>query len=470
MEGEHHMRLSKRSFVIALTLVAGTTATTVASAQAEPVPPAPSGWTTVFSDDFAGPAGSAPSAANWFYDIGTGYGTGEKEHTTNSTDNVYLDGTGHLVLKAIRNDSTWTSGRIESTRDDFQAPPGGKLEMTASIKQPNPSNGLGYWPAFWALGAPMRSGGGWPQSGEIDMMEDVNGLDAASQTLHYAAGSTGHPLVSCPGAGSSCQTGYHTYSVVIDRTDTTAEFLQFLMDGVAEKTVTEATVGQTAWTKAIDHGFYLIWDLAMGGNYPDGKHGSTTPTSATTSGGFLSADYVAVYDQGGDSTPTARPSATGTIKGTTGLCLTNQDSLNTKANPIVVTDCTGSAGQQWSKYTDSTLRVQGGCLGVVSAGTSTGTDTDWYPCNGTPSQRWTRQTDGELLNPGSGLCLTGPGADTGARLDIETCTAPESPQASRNAGPSTPRPHCRPRGVSTTARSSQPPATLPEQPPRGADG
>ena len=135
------------------------------SALADTAPPPPAGWTTVFSDNFAGAAGSAPSAANWFYDIGTGYGTGEIENTTNSTSNVYLDGNGDLVLKAIDNGGTWTSGRIESTRDDFQAPPGGELEMTASIEQPNPANGLGYWPAFWALGSPMRTGGGWPQSG-----------------------------------------------------------------------------------------------------------------------------------------------------------------------------------------------------------------------------------------------------------------------------------------------------------------
>ena len=130
------------------------------AALADTVPPAPAGYTTVFGETFAGAAGSAPSAANWFYDIGTGYGTGEIEHTTSSTNNVYLDGNGHLVLKAINSGGTWTSGRIESTRDDFQAPPGGKLEMTAEIEQPNPANGLGYWPAFWSLGAPMRAGGG----------------------------------------------------------------------------------------------------------------------------------------------------------------------------------------------------------------------------------------------------------------------------------------------------------------------
>ena len=88
------------------------------------MPPAPSGWSTVFSDNFAGAAGSAPSAANWFYDIGTGYGTGETENTTNSTSNVYLDGNGDLVLKAIDNGGTWTSGRIESTTGRLPGPAG----------------------------------------------------------------------------------------------------------------------------------------------------------------------------------------------------------------------------------------------------------------------------------------------------------------------------------------------------------
>ncbi len=376
----------------------------------------------MFSDNFAGAAGSAPSSANWFYDIGTGYGTGETEQTTNSTSNVYLDGNGHLVLKAIDNGGTWTSGRIESTRDDFQAPPGGELEMTASIEQPNPANGLGYWPAFWALGSPMRTGGGWPTSGEIDMMEDVNGLNEASQTLHDAAGSSGHALIACPAAGSSCQTGYHTYSVIVNRTNTSAETLQFLMDGTVESTITEASVGTTAWQEAIDHGFYIIFDLAMGGNYPNGICNCTTPTSATSSGASMSVGYVAVYEEGGNSTPTGTPTATGQVTGLNGLCLANQNSLNTEGNPIGVSACNGSAGQQWSPYSDGTLRTQGGCLDVVSAGTTSGTDVDWYACNGTAAQTWTHQSNGELVNPSSGLCLTDPGGNTSARLDIETCT------------------------------------------------
>ena len=109
------------------------------------------------------------------------------------------------------------------------------------------------------------------------MMEDVNGLNEASQTLHDSANSPGHALIACPGAGSGCQTGYHTYSVIIDRTNTSAETLQFLMDGTVESTITEASVGTAAWQAAIDHGFFIIWDLAMGGNYPDGVSGTARP-------------------------------------------------------------------------------------------------------------------------------------------------------------------------------------------------
>jgi hypothetical protein len=280
----------------------------------------------------------------------------------------------------------------------------------------------------------MRTGGGWPQSGEIDMMEDVNAGNTASQTLHDSAGSSGHALIACPNTASTCQTGYHTYSVIVDRTNTSAETLQFLMDGTVESTITEASVGTAAWQAAIDHGFFIIFDLAMGGNYPNGICNCTTPTAATTSGASMSVGYVAVYEQGGNSTPAGTATATGQLTGLSGNCLTNQNSLNTEGNPIYLSGCNGSAGQQWSPYTDGTVRVQGGCLDVVSAGTTSGTDVDWYACNGSAAQDWTHQSNGELVNPSSGLCLTDPGGNTGSRLDIETCTGATDQQWTLPAG------------------------------------
>jgi len=142
----------------------------------------------------------------------------------------------------------------------------------------------------------------------------------------------------------------------------------------------------------------------------------------------MSAAYVAVYEQGGNSTPTGTPTATGQVTGINGLCLANQNSLNVASNPIGVSACNGSSGQQWSPYTDATLRTQGGCLDVVSAGKTSGSNVDWYPCNGSSAQGWTHQSNGEEVNPHSGLCLSDPGGNTGARLDIETCTGSAAQQ------------------------------------------
>lgn len=386
-------------------------------AGAGPVPPVPAGYTQVFLDNFGGARGSPPSALNWVYDIGTNWGNNQVEHDTNSTRNVYLDGHGDLIIQANRSNGTWTSGRIETARGDFTAPPGGKLELTASVKQPSVPDATGYWPAFWALGSPLRTGGQWPQVGELDMFEDVNGMNEASQTLHDGGPTVSHPQIPCP--ATSCDGGFNTYSAIIDRTNTSAEFLQFLIDGRVEKTVTEAQVGRPAWQAAIDHGFYLLLDLAMGGTYPNGKCRCASPTAATTPGGQMKVAYVAVDEQGGDSTPAAKATATGQVKGFHGRCLSNLDSVNSYPNPAVLAACGHEDGQVWSTDSDGTLRAQGGCLDVANGARAPGTAAVWYPCTAAKSQAWQPKPGGELVNPYSGLCLTSP--DSGAALDMEAC-------------------------------------------------
>jgi hypothetical protein len=145
----------------------------------------------------------------------------------------------------------------------------------------------------------------------------------------------------------------------------------------------------------------------------------------------MSVGYVAVYEQGGNSTPTATATATGEITGANGQCLANQNVLNTEGNPVVLANCDADQGEEWSPYTDGTVHVQGGCLDVVSAGTTSGTNVDWYPRNGTNAQNWAAGSNGELVNPNSGLCLTG---HTGSRLDIETCTGAGAQQWKLPAG------------------------------------
>jgi hypothetical protein len=106
------------------------------------------------------------------------------ETMTASPYNVHLDGHSNLDIIVLghgaagSSDVAWTSGRIKTKRL-FGAPAGGEMMVTASIKQPSPANPLGYWPGFWML--PPT---GWPTSGEIDIMENVNGLRKTSGTLH----------------------------------------------------------------------------------------------------------------------------------------------------------------------------------------------------------------------------------------------------------------------------------------------
>ena len=298
----------------------------VPAANATAVPSPPAGWTTVFSDNFSGAAGTGVNPANWLYDTGTSYpggaanwGTGEVESETTSTANVYQDGSGHLVIKPIETNGTWTSGRIETQNTSFEAPPGGEMEMTASIEQPNPANGLGYWPAFWAMGSAARGVGAtnWPSIGELDIMEDVNALSEVSHTFHCGV-DPGGPCNETNGISSNllacggCQTGYHTYSIIVDRTNTSAEQLRWYVDGSLEWTVSESQVPVATWQAAVDHGFFMILNVAIGGAYPNRICNCTTPTSATASGAGMSVDYVAVYETTGGTTapPTTTPPTT----------------------------------------------------------------------------------------------------------------------------------------------------------------
>lgn len=321
--GSHHAgRMRLAAVAAALTAgSAGCLPATSASASSPPDPgtitAAPAAWTTVFSDHFTGPAGSGVDS-KWTYDKGTHYngtacpaawGTGEVESDSASAANVHQDGHGHLLITPVKSGGGWTSGRIETVSAKFTAPAGGEMKVTASIDQPAPTSGLGYWPAFWMLGAGFRASGAgtsgsmncakWPSIGEIDIMEDVNALSELAGTLHcgtFPGGpcneGTGRSsgLQPCPG----CQTGYHTYSVIVNRTNTSSESITWYLDGSAYFTVPESQVGTAAWQAAVDHGFFLILDVAMGGGFPNAVCGCTTPTSSTTSGAAMGIQYVTV--------------------------------------------------------------------------------------------------------------------------------------------------------------------------------
>ncbi len=293
-------RLTQSAAVVSLLTIGAVVPGTVASA-AIPAPPA--GFTEVWSTDFAGAAGTGLDTGTWQYDTGPGssFGTGEIETMTSSTQNVYHDGNGHLMIKATHSGSDpasgWNSGRIE-TKATFGAA-GGVLMIKASIWQPDvtTANGAGYWPAFWMLGSTLRTGTPWPGSGEVDILEDVNGRSSVFGTFHCGV-NPGGPCNESTGIGSGekpcsgCQAGYHTYAVQIDRS-VSPEQIRWYRDGTNYFTVSANQVPAATWTKAVDHPFFIIFDLAMGGGFPAAFGGG--PNAATAGGHAMRVDYVAVY-------------------------------------------------------------------------------------------------------------------------------------------------------------------------------
>ena len=167
--------------------------------------------------------------------------------------------------------NTRCTGRVQTTSANVGAPAGGELEVTASIQQP--TGGLGYWPAFWMLGP-----GQWPENGEIDIMEDVNALSEVAGTIHcgtYPGGvcNEGNGIGSGLRACGGCQSGFHTYTMVLDRTNTSNESITFYLDGNQYFSVNESQVGTATWQQAYDHNLSIILDLAMGGGFPNGVCG-----------------------------------------------------------------------------------------------------------------------------------------------------------------------------------------------------
>ncbi|MFJ6925902.1 glycoside hydrolase family 16 protein [Streptomyces nigra] len=319
LSGMPPRRRSVRRAVVAvlgtLGLAAAAAGVVVPSASAS-APTPPSGWTQVFLDDFTGPAGSGVNTSNWRYDTGTDYpggpanwGTGEIETMTSSTDNVSLDGNGNLRITPRRDGAgRWTSGRIETNRTDFQPPSGGKLRVEARIQVPNVTGAAakGYWPAFWMLGAPYRGNyWNWPGVGELDIMENTQGMNTVFATMHCGT-APGGPCNENSGiggnttcSGTTCQAGFHTYRLEWDRS-TSVEEIRFYLDGVNFHTVRANQVDATTWANATNHGYFIILNVAMGGGFPDAFGGG--PDGGTQPGHSMVVDYVQVLTSGGGGT------------------------------------------------------------------------------------------------------------------------------------------------------------------------
>jgi beta-glucanase (GH16 family) len=252
---------------------------------APPVPPADPAFPAtrlVFNDEFNDPAGTRPSTARWTYDPGVPQ-NGEIQYYTANSDNAQTDGAGSLVIEARReaaNGRAYTSARM-NTGGKFTVQYG---RVEARIKVPK---GNGLWPAFWMMGADFLTGRPWPYNGEIDIME-VLGRNTTEgySTLHapqYNGGGGYGQKYTTPG-GADLSQDFHVWTAEWD-----SKGIRFLLDGTQVFYASKATVEATRGPWIFDHPFYLILNLAVGGDFP-GPIDASTPFPAR-----MLVDYVRVY-------------------------------------------------------------------------------------------------------------------------------------------------------------------------------
>jgi beta-glucanase (GH16 family) len=241
--------------------------------------PAQDGWKLVWSDEFNGPPGAAPDPANWRYDLGaSGWGNRELENYTNSRDNSYMDGAGNLVIKAIKTESGYTSARLKT--QGIHSFTYGKVEGRIRIPY-----GQGIWPAFWMLGDDKARG--WPAIGEIDIMENIG---KEPGIVHGTAHGPGYSGGNGIGKPYPLPTGrfaddFHVYTI-----EWGPDAIEWFVDGHSYcKLARNGIPGGTTW--AFDHPFFLILNLAVGGQWPG------YPADSTQFPQQMLVDYVRVYQQ-----------------------------------------------------------------------------------------------------------------------------------------------------------------------------
>jgi beta-glucanase (GH16 family) len=364
-----------------------------------------------WSDEFDGPAGGAPDQGKWKYDIGGGgWGNNELQYYTSSTSNASLNGSGQLVITARRDNPAgygcwygtcqYTSARLLTADRFTQAY--GRFESRMKIPR-----GQGIWPAFWMLGNDIGTNP-WPNSGEIDIMENV-GYEPG--TVHGTLHGPGYSGAGGVGAGYTLPGGqafadaFHTFAV-----EWAPDSIAWFVDGVQYGRKTPADLNGNRWV--FDHPFFMIMNVAVGGNWPGSPDGSTQFPQQ------LVVDYVRVYAySGGGGTG-------GAIIGTgSNRCVDVPSGNAVDGARLQIWDCNGTGAQGWTFESDGSVRALGKCMDVAAASTANGAAVQLYTCNGTGAQKFTLNTAGDLVNPQANKCVDVQDAATanGSELQIWEC-------------------------------------------------
>nr|WP_258177658.1 family 16 glycosylhydrolase [Streptomyces solincola] len=354
--------------------------------------PAAAPLAVTFEDTFDGPAGSAVNGSRWQTETGDNVANHERQFYTAGNANAALNGQGQLAITARRenpgNYQCWY-GRCEYTSARLNT--AGRFTTTygrveARMKVPR---GQGMWPAFWMLGNDIGQVG-WPNSGEIDIMENV-GFEP--RTVHGTLHGPGYSGSGGIGAGYTLPGGqnfadaFHTFAV-----DWSPGAVTWSVDGTVYQRRTPADLGGRQWV--FDKPFFLILNLAVGGYWPGDPDGSTAFPQQ------LLVDHVRV------STSDGPAPGGGALRGLAGKCLDVAGANTANGTAVQLHGCNGSAAQRWTVGGDGTVRALGKCLDAAAGGTGDGTRVQLWDCNGTGAQRWAYNSAArDLVNIPADKCL-----------------------------------------------------------------
>lgn len=224
-----------------------------------------------------------PDSTKWAYEVGgNGWGNNELEFYTNRrSENARVEN-GKLIIEARKEayqGKNYTSARLLTKgKNDWAY---GRIEAMAKLPK-----GVGTWPAVWMLGKNISTAG-WPKAGEIDIMEHV-GFDegVVHGTVHTEAYN--HSKKTEKGKAVTVKdvtTAFHLYAI-----EWTADQIDFFVDDQKYYSVQKSALGSTEAEWPFDQPFYLILNVAVGGNW-----GGQKGVDETIWPQRMEVDYVRVY-------------------------------------------------------------------------------------------------------------------------------------------------------------------------------
>jgi len=257
----------------------------VGSHKTKSIAPARAGFTLAWSDEFDQGDNSAPDPAKWKFEIGgNGWGNQELEYYSSRRENARMR-RGNLEIIARKESYTGADG-VQRDYTSARLITSGKFEQAygrfeARIKIPY---GQGVWPAFWLLGADDKQVG-WPQCGEIDIMENIGREPGMVHGTIHGPGYSGGKGI---GGAYSVNAGrfaddFHIYAVEWE-----PEEIRFYVDDhlYTARRPSDLPAG-TKWV--YDHPFYILLNFAVGGEWPG------SPDATTKFPQVMLVDYVRVY-------------------------------------------------------------------------------------------------------------------------------------------------------------------------------